>query len=111
MQKLATLDLKSMLDHGEKFALINTLAPEEFEKTHIPGSVNIPVEDDDFVEKVERLADSKDDKMVVYCVGIGCEASEKAAMKLEGAGFKNVYRYLGGARAWRAVGGLLVSEA
>lgn len=110
MQSIGTLDLKSMFDHGENFTLINTLSPEEFEKTHIPRSVNIPVEDDDFVDKVERLVDSKDDKIVVYCLGVGCESSKKATMKLEGAGFESVYRYLGGARAWPAAGGFLASE-
>jgi rhodanese-related sulfurtransferase len=110
MQSIGTLDLKSMFDQDEEFTLINTLSPDEFEKTNIPGSVNIPVEDDDFVEKVERLVDSKDDKIVVYCLGIGCESSKEAAMKLEGAGFEDVCHYIGGARAWRAVGGSLVSE-
>lgn len=109
MQSIGTLDLKSMLDHGEKFTLINTLSPEDFEKTHIPKSVSIPVQDDDFVDKVERLVGSKADKIVVYCLGIGCESSKKATMKLERAGFQDVYHYLGGARAWRAAGGFLTS--
>lgn len=110
MQSIGTLDLKSMFDHGEKFTLINTLSPEKLEKTHISGSVNVPVEDKDFAEKVEQLVDSKDDKIVVYCLGIGCKSSKKAAMKLERAGFEDVYHYLGGARAWQAAGGLLTSE-
>lgn len=110
MQSLGTPELKSMFDCEEKFTLINTLSPAQFQKAHIPGSVNVPVNDAGFVKKVERMVDSKDETIVVYSAGVECEFSEKAARKLDRAGFENVYRYMGGTRAWRALGGSLASD-
>jgi rhodanese-related sulfurtransferase len=109
MQSLGTPELKSMFDREEELTLINTLSPAQFRKAHIPGSVNVPVNDAGFVKKVETLVDSKDETIVVYSVGVKCESSMKAARKLDKAGFENVYRYVGGARAWRGLGGSLTS--
>jgi rhodanese-related sulfurtransferase len=41
----------------------------------------------------------------VYCANQQCDASEKAAQKLEAAGFTDVSRYTGGAAAWEKEAG------
>ncbi len=80
------------------------LGREDFERAHIPGSENVPVDRDDFAERVEELVSDKDDTIVVYCASFDCEASPKAARKLDGAGFSNVYDFEGGIKEWMKAG-------
>jgi rhodanese-related sulfurtransferase len=100
MQTIDTDQLKAMIDANEDLLVINVLSEDDFREHHIPQSVNIPVEEGDFVDEVERHVDSKDQEIVVYCANTQCDASPKAARKLEDAGFTNVYDYEGGIEEW-----------
>lgn len=94
-----TLKRMNEVEH-EDFVLINVLSRDAFNKRHIRTSVNIPVSSDDFEDRVESIAGSKDRKIVVYCANFDCDASPKAASKLEAAGFDEVYDYEGGTEDW-----------
>jgi rhodanese-related sulfurtransferase len=107
MKTIGTPELQSMINRGKKFALINTLSPEKFRVTRIPSSENVPLADEEFVEKVEQCTGSKANAVVVYCADSECNSSSKAAARLEEAGFTSVYEYTGGAKAWQAAGGIL----
>ncbi|MDX1633894.1 MAG: rhodanese-like domain-containing protein [Marinobacter sp.] len=101
MKSITRDDLKTMNEtEHEDFVLINVLPREKFNEKHIRTSINIPVDDDDFVDKVESIAGSKQRKIVVYCANFECDASPKAAKKLEDAGFTQVYDYEGGTKDW-----------
>jgi rhodanese-related sulfurtransferase len=76
------------------------LPEDNFNEKHIRTSINIPHEDKQFTEMVEKVAGSKDRKIVVYCASFDCDASKKAAEKLEKAGFDRVYDYEGGTKDW-----------
>ena len=105
MKTITTDELKSLRDKNGGLTLVNTLGAESFEKTRIPGAINIPLDDSDFVTRVEQKAGSKDKPVVVYCASQQCNSSEKAAEKLEAAGFTAVSRYTGGAAAWQKEAG------
>jgi len=100
MKTITTDALKALLDQNQDLTLVNTLGAESFETTKIPGAVNVPLGDSEFASHVERIAGGRDQPVVVYCANQQCDASEKAAEKLEAAGFKDVSRYTGGAAAW-----------
>lgn len=100
MQTINHEELEDMLNQYEDLLLINVLSNEAFREHHVPGSVNIPVEDDDFVSQVESLAESKEQPVVVYCANTECDASPRAASKLVDAGFSNVYDFAGGIEEW-----------
>ncbi|MBB3189655.1 rhodanese-like domain-containing protein [Halomonas cerina] len=101
MQPITRDELKTMNEaEHEDFVLINVLAPEAFNKEHIRTSINIPVKDENFVEKVEGVVGCKYRKVVVYCANFDCDASPKAAKRLEEAGFTQVYDYEGGTKDW-----------
>ncbi|MGM0676606.1 MAG: rhodanese-like domain-containing protein [Pseudomonadota bacterium] len=87
-------------EHHEDFVLINVLPREVFNKRHIRTSINIPVGSDDFAEQVDRVAGGKDRKIVVYCANFDCDASRKAAAKLDNTGFTDVLDYEGGTQDW-----------
>lgn len=100
-ESLTRAELKDMNEREhEDFVLINVLPRDEFLKQHIRTSVNIPVTEDNFTELVEKVAGSKDRKIVVYCASFDCDASPKAAKMLEEAGFTQVFDYEGGAKDW-----------
>ena len=101
MKTIETNELKALLDKNEDVLLVNTLAAESFEKTRIPKAINIPLDDDDFVARVEREAGGKDRPVVVYCASQQCNSSEKAAEKLQNAGFTAIIDYAGGVKAWQ----------
>ena len=101
MKPITRLELKRMNDEREQdFVLINVLPREKFNKQHIRTSINLPSEDSDFVQMVEKVAVYKDRKIVVYCASFECDASPKAAKKLDEAGFSQVFDYEGGAKDW-----------
>lgn len=100
---LSTEQMESMLEGGEAI-VINVLPAEEYEKAHIPETHNIPVADDDFVDRVLELVGDEDAPVVVYCAGPECDASPDAARELEEAGFSRVFAYEGGMKAWLASG-------
>lgn len=101
MKKMSIEELKSLRDRKQQFALINVLSAEKFAQTRIPGALNIPLDDANFVLRVEQAAGGKDRTVVTYCASNECAASTKAAERLEAAGFTNVFDYKAGAEAWQ----------
>ncbi len=91
--------------------VINVLPESYFRKEHIPGSINIPHEQPDFVDQVGRHVNNKDDTIIVYCGSEACDASPKAAQKLENAGYRHVYDFEGGMEAWKQAGEAVESAA
>lgn len=91
-------ELKEKMDSGDEFALVNVLSSEQFEREHIPGSINIPLDqvEQEFPEQFEE-----GDDIVVYCASPSCQASPKAAQKLESMGFTNVKDYEDGLSDWK----------
>jgi rhodanese-related sulfurtransferase len=80
--------------------IINVLPAEYFEKTRIPGSINIPYENANFANEVEYVIGGKNLPLIVYCASETCDASKKAATKLDEVGFTDVMCYEGGAKEW-----------
>lgn len=103
MKRITRDELKAMNEGGqEDFILVNVLSRDDFNQRHIRTSVNIPVGREDFAEQVEAVAGGKQRETVVYCASFDCDASEKAAKKLEAAGFEHVFDYEGGTQDWFA---------
>jgi len=101
MERLSTDQLRRMRDAQEDIAVINVLDAEHYEKEHIPDSRNIPVDATDFVSRVEDAVGRKSRQVVVYCASTECDASSRAAGRLEQAGFSHVLDFAGGMKAWR----------
>lgn len=104
MQNISTQTLKQWKDEGRQFALINVLDEEQHRQAHIPGSSNVPVGDSDFIERVQAQVPIQAEPIVVYCASEECNASPKAAKKLEESGYQEVYDYSGGLKDWQDAG-------
>jgi len=105
MQTITTEELKVLTGQNGDVTLVNTLAADAFENTKIPGAINVPLDSATFAAEIEKQAGGKEKQIVVYCASDGCDSSEKAAQKLEQAGFTAVSRYTGGAAAWQKEAG------
>ncbi|WP_233902925.1 rhodanese-like domain-containing protein [Stieleria maiorica] len=95
--------MKTLKAENKDFLLVNTLDAKHFAQTRIPDSINIPLSQGGFTDKVLNTAGSKQKLVVVYCASDDCDSSTKAAKELDDAGF-NVADYEGGAAAWKASG-------
>ena len=103
MQFIKTDDLKKKIDSGEDFTLVEVLGPETFAEYHIPGAINVPV-DDTFEDGIVAAVPDKNKLVVVYCVDIECHASAKASKRMDILGYTNVYEYHAGKVGWKAAG-------
>ena len=90
-------DLFEALNNGENIIAIDARKPEGFEKEHIPGAINFPHRT--MNEETSKPLD-KSILYVIYCDGIGCNASTKGALKLASLGFK-VKELIGGLEWWK----------
>ena len=57
--------LKEIVDSGKNLLLINPLSDIEFNDQHIPGSVNIPLQE----ILVTKLPKDRNQLIVTYCLG------------------------------------------
>lgn len=109
-----SIPLKSMRDvtasdvhkivHQKDAVIIDVLAPESYAKHHVPGSVNIPSTDPQFLEKVRDEVPDKNAPVVFYCSGPTCDASPTAAKRVEEAGYQDVREFRGGLQEWENAG-------
>jgi len=104
MKSINRETLKEGLDRNRDFVFLNVLPEENYREEHIPGSENIPYNDDNLEVKTLEKAGSKDQTIVVYCAHSECDASPKAAKRLEEAGFENIHDYEGGMKDWKEAG-------
>jgi len=100
MPKITTDRLRQWRENEEEFLLLNVLDEDAFQREHIPGSINVPLSSPDFTDAVFEHAEGADTIVVVYCSGVECSASGKAAAQLEQAGFSDVHHYEAGMTGW-----------
>jgi rhodanese-related sulfurtransferase len=100
MKTINTDELQQKLENNE-VTLIEVLNEREYNKKHIKKAINIPLKTIGFEAKNKF---KKNEPIVVYCSDKECSASPTAAKKLEDLGFKNIYDYEGGKKAWEEAG-------
>ena len=93
-------EIRSRLDRGDKFLLVDVREESEWAKDHLPGAIHMGkgVIERDVEQKVPDL----NAEMVLYCGG-GFR-SALAADNLQKMGYKNVISMDGGIRGWREKG-------
>lgn len=103
MQRIERDELKRMMDEGDAFTLVDVLPPESFSDFHLPGAINVPLGAGNFDERIQAAA-PKDATVVVYCKDADCNASPKAAERMEELGYRKVLDYEDGKEDWRSAG-------
>jgi rhodanese-related sulfurtransferase len=106
---VSTEELKKWIDEKKKMLIIDTMPYEDsYKKEHVPGAVQFefPIPElTNLDEKTKEaflkvLGTDKDLPIVIYCGFVKCTRSHNGAMWAVKLGYKNVYRYPGGIKAW-----------
>ena len=90
-------DLFAAFENNEAVVAVDARQDFGYEVEHIPSAINLPHR-----EMNETTTKGLDRSLtyVVYCDGIGCNASTKGALKLVKLGFK-VKELMGGIEWWK----------
>jgi rhodanese-related sulfurtransferase len=99
-------EIKSRLDRGDKFLLVDVREESEWQNDHLPGAIHMSkgvIERD-----VEKKVPDLNAEMVLYCGG-GFR-SALAADNLQKMGYTNVISMDGGVRGWREKGYPMTKE-
>lgn len=100
--KFITIEgLLELLENKEEFRLVEVLREDGYNKGHIPGAINIPVNslNEDASKKLKKT-----DMIVVYCGSYSCHASTNAARILAEMGYNNVLDFKAGKKGWSDAG-------
>ena len=104
---IATDELKTLMDDGKAFVLVDTRTAEEFQEAHIRSAISIP--EKVFESQLSLLPVDKNTLIVLYCNGVKCGKSKKAAKKAEAAGYGNLALYAEGFPVWEEKGYAIVA--
>jgi rhodanese-related sulfurtransferase len=85
----------------DNLIVIDVRTPEEYQSGHIPGAININVNDPSFQEKAKTIDSNK--KILVYCRS--GHRSTIASNQLKDLGFTKIYNLKGGIMAWEKENG------
>ena len=98
--------VKTRMDRGDKFLLIDVREESEYAKDHLPGAIHLGkgIIERDIETRVPELKS----EMILYCGG-GFR-SALAADNLQKMGYSNVISMDGGIRDWREKGYPLTKE-
>jgi rhodanese-related sulfurtransferase len=93
-------DLHDALSKGEKIVVVDARSPQSFQKEHIPGAVSIPYRSmtKESTQHLDRAS-----LYVVYCDGLGCNASTKGSLNMARLEFR-VKELIGGLDWWKRDG-------
>lgn len=91
-------EIKAKLKRGDKFVLVEALPEQYYRKTHLPGAINLPLEEID--RHALHLLPDKSQEIVVYCANTQCQSSTAAAQRLIELGYTRVREYVEGKQDW-----------
>ncbi|MEK6794277.1 MAG: rhodanese-like domain-containing protein [Spirochaetota bacterium] len=96
--KIHLKEAKLLFESGEAL-FIDARSQEEYNQSHIAGSLYIGA--DDSPKKIKAQAELLKGKVLVtYCHGVGCHLSDKTAFNLFDAGYRKIAIFFGGWPEW-----------
>jgi rhodanese-related sulfurtransferase len=105
IEEMTVESLKTLMDSGEYFTLLDVRQKSEHIFGFIPGSVLIPrgslefrINSQDFWENEGLYLPEKNEKIIIYCKK--GQRGALAAKTLMSMGYKNVYSLKGGWKEW-----------
>jgi rhodanese-related sulfurtransferase len=104
MQSITRTQAERKLQEDSRVVLVEALPESSFREFHLPGAVNLPADADDFAGQAEEKIPDKTTPVIVYCQNTACDASPKAARRLEALGYGEIYDYEAGKDDWKQAG-------
>ena len=102
MRSVTRSELKEMLDSSD-VTLVETLPRRSYDIFHLPGAINVPL-DEGFEEAIREAVPDNDQPVVVYGLDEDCDESQDAYRLMEDLGYEEVYEYTGGKVDWNEAG-------
>jgi rhodanese-related sulfurtransferase len=78
--------------------LVHSLSQIEYQMQHIPGSINIPVDE---MTSSSKMPADKDAQIIFYCNGRACPYSVRASKIAVEMGYTQIHWFRGGIFEWR----------
>jgi rhodanese-related sulfurtransferase len=103
MQAVSRDETKDLLIRNPRMSVIEVLEQNYYTDFHLPGAKNVPL-DETFDQHIQQTVPDKEQPVLVYCMDSSCQASPKAARRMEALGYKKVYDYEAGKMDWKAAG-------
>ena len=106
---VSTEELKEWIDQKKDMLIVDTMPYEDsYKKQHIPGAVQYEFSKEEVTNLDDKakaafekvIGPNKARLIVIYCGFTKCGRSHNGAMWAVKLGYKNVYRYAGGIKAW-----------
>ena len=99
-EKIIFIDIESVADMGQ-IILIDLRDSEDFDRIHAQGAINLPYfyfdeAVSDFIEKVDE-----DQQILLFCEGMLCGISARAAKELQDLGYENISIIKQGFDGWK----------
>lgn len=108
-ERVTEISLSELRSLPQEFYLVDVLPRSYFRHSHLPGAINLPV--DDIADSATQVLPDKSALIVVYCQNYSCAAAEKAVSLLQDMGYENVRDFKGGKDEWRAANLQLEGES
>jgi rhodanese-related sulfurtransferase len=106
VKELPVDQVKTMIDRGEQFHLVDVREESEWAKDHLPGALHLGK---GIIERdIEQLLANTGARIVLYCGG--GYRSALAADNLQKMGYTQVFSMDGGIRGWRDKGYALTKD-
>jgi rhodanese-related sulfurtransferase len=103
MKSVDRNQVKELMRQHQDLTMVEVLPAEMYKEFHIPGAVNVPL-GKGFDQLIETAVPDKATPVIVYCKDSKCDASPKAAARMEQLGYTQVYDYEAGKDDWRDAG-------
>ena len=97
---ISNSELAAELKKGAAPVILDVRTPEEYRAGHIPGSLNVPL--DQLAARLPELALAKSDEVVVHCERGGRAAQAEAILAKDG--YEHVVDLEGHMKGWRESG-------
>jgi len=82
----------------DKTLVAHVLSRIEYQMQHIPGSINIPVDE---IGTSDKMPKDRGVPIVFYCNGLACPYSRRASIAAVKSGYTNIHWFRGGILEWR----------
>lgn len=102
MARIDREQLRKMM-HETEVTVVEVLGNDAYKEFHIPGAINVPF-GEDFDSRIGAAVPDKHEPVAVYCKDENCDASPKAAARMEELGYDRVYDYEAGKEDWKSAG-------
>lgn len=98
---MSSTELFQRIHEDTSVVLVDVHTPEDYQKEHIPGAINIPL---GMLAEAAKAQLGKNQRIVVYGHAHEDGISNQAAEILESLGYRKVSDFDGGILAWKRAG-------